>query len=123
MNLCAFNRQSTYVKNFSQKANQRSKLEDILANFYLPNVKLEFESYSASNDWLSVGVASAQGWRTQQEDAHLADLQFGYNGEMSLFGVFDGHNGGEVAQFAAQQLPEYILANQHFHSGQYGKFD
>jgi len=122
MNLCAFNRQSTYVKNISQKANQRSKLEEILANFYLPIAKLEFESHDASNDWLSVGVASAQGWRTQQEDAHLTDLQFGYNGDMSLFGVFDGHNGCEVAQYAARILPEYILTNQHFHNEQYGKY-
>ena len=38
-----------------------------------------------------------QGWRDTQEDAHIADLDIG-NG-ISIFGVFDGHGGPEVAKF------------------------
>lgn len=37
-----------------------------------------------------------------QEDAHLAALDFDTNS--SLFGVFDGHGGSEVAKFAAIYL-------------------
>lgn len=32
-----------------------------------------------------------QGWRKGMEDAHMAVLNF--EGDMSLFGVFDGHGG------------------------------
>ena len=120
MNLCAFSCQNGYVKNFSHKINHQSKLEEILAHFYLPNAKLEFDSHDASNDWLSVGITSAQGWRIQQEDAHICDLRFDHKGQLALFGVFDGHNGYEIAHHAAKMLPEYIKSNQHFRSQQYG---
>ena len=35
----------------------------------------------------------------------------------SLFGVFDGHNGAEVAQFAAKRLPKLILNNKNYKEG------
>lgn len=37
-----------------------------------------------------------------QEDAHLSALDFDNNS--SLFGVFDGHGGSEVAKYAALYL-------------------
>ena len=47
-----------------------------------------------------------QGWRNHQEDAHNAILDFMPN--ISLFGVYDGHGGAEVAQWVAKNLPEII---------------
>ena len=38
-----------------------------------------------------------QGWRGNMEDAHIANLDIGDG--ISLFGVFDGHGGPEVAKF------------------------
>ncbi len=49
------------------------------------------------------GVSPVQGWRSTQEDAQLAFHEFEVNA--SLFGVFDGHKGAEVAEFA--DLPSY----------------
>lgn len=124
MNLCAFNRQSSYVSNFSQKAIHQTKLEELWNNLYLPNARLEFNSQDVSNEWLSVGLTSVQGWRTHQEDSHLVDLSYANysnSGELALFGVFDGHNGCEVAQYASRMLPEYIQQNKHFRREQYGK--
>ena len=43
-----------------------------------------------------------QGWRNNQEDAHIADLKLP-NGE-AVFGVFDGHGGKEVALFVAKHF-------------------
>lgn len=61
------------------------------------------------------GVSSVQGWRTTQEDAHLVLPQFDTN--TSLWGVFDGHNGADVAQFAAKRLPKIILKNCSYKKG------
>ena len=39
-----------------------------------------------------------QGWRGNMEDSHIADLDIGDGN--SLFAVFDGHGGKEVAEYA-----------------------
>ena len=64
---------------------------------------------------VTFGASSVQGWRNAQEDAHLALPQF--DGNTSLWGVFDGHNGAEVAQFAAKKLPKIILNNKNYKEG------
>lgn len=38
---------------------------------------------------------------------------------MSLFGVFDGHGGAEVALYAAEKLPDIIRNNESFKNGYY----
>ena len=40
-----------------------------------------------------------QGWRLNMEDSHLADVNFMESDKKSLFGVFDGHGGREVAVY------------------------
>jgi serine/threonine protein phosphatase PrpC len=60
-------------------------------------------------------VHSVQGWRSTQEDTHLALPKFEANA--SLFGVFDGHNGAEVAKFMAKMLPQIILKNNNYREG------
>ncbi|CAJ0587544.1 unnamed protein product, partial [Mesorhabditis spiculigera] len=56
-------------------------------------------------------TTSMQGWRTQQEDAHncVIDLVDGW----SLFAVYDGHGGADVAKYAQQLFPQY-LKDSHF---------
>ena len=34
------------------------------------------------------------------------------DGEVCLYGIFDGHSGSKVAAFAAQRMPEEILLGQ-----------
>lgn len=50
------------------------------------------------------------------KDAHFSLLDFDKN--MSLFGVFDGHGGAEVARLAVEQLPA-MIKNQSFNVGDY----
>ena len=47
------------------------------------------------NDKLSYVMVGMQGWRINMEDSHIANLDF--TPESSIFGVFDGHGGVEVA--------------------------
>jgi serine/threonine protein phosphatase PrpC len=46
---------------------------------------------------LSYAAVGMQGWRINMEDSHIANIGFDQTG--SLFGVFDGHGGVEVAQY------------------------
>jgi len=59
---------------------------------------------------LSWGAGELQGWRPTMEDAFVA-TSFGVQGNWdntSLFGVFDGHGGAQVAKFCAVRLPQIL---------------
>jgi len=43
-----------------------------------------------------------QGWRKTMEDSHIAELNLGDG--CSVFGVFDGHGGDEVAMFVKRNF-------------------
>ncbi|CAG2160671.1 unnamed protein product [Oppiella nova] len=73
---------------------------------YLSTPNTELESEDGRSSRLVFGAASMQGWRTGQEDAHIAIVD--YDTDTSLFGVFDGHGGQEVAKYCAQRLPTFI---------------
>lgn len=50
------------------------------------------------------------------QDAHVCLVDF--DNDMSLFGVFDGHGGAEVAQYAVEMLPS-LIKNELFKQGDY----
>jgi len=51
------------------------------------------------------------------EDAHIAEDNLPDN--VSLFGVFDGHGGPEVAKFVAKSFTATLTQNKHFISKNY----
>lgn len=55
-----------------------------------------------------------QGWRKSNEDAHINAIDFvpGF----SLFAVFDGHGGAEVAKFCGNHFVEEIKNDANFRS-------
>jgi len=62
------------------------------------------ENFDKEN--IRVGTCSMQGWRTSQEDAHNAIIDF--TSELSLFGVYDGHGGAEVAEWISKKFPDIL---------------
>lgn len=68
---------------------------------------------------MSYGASSMQGWRVNQEDAHNHILSF--DGGKSLFAVYDGHGGHEVAEYCSKYLPDYIKKNENYKTGNYEK--
>ena len=65
---------------------------------YLDTPMTEKHSEHGSNESCAWGVSSMQGWRCGMEDEHIAkevNLPNGKKG--TLFCVFDGHGGKEVA--------------------------
>ncbi|CAD6236894.1 GSCOCG00008284001-RA-CDS [Cotesia congregata] len=61
------------------------------------------------------GASSMQGWRISQEDAHNCCSDFDEN--VSLFAVYDGHGGHEVASYCAKKLPDFIKETEAYKRG------
>jgi protein phosphatase 2C family protein 2/3 len=87
-------------------------------------------SASGGDERLIFGVSSMQGWRISMEDAHAAvlDLQSvaedgkeskpaGADTRLSFFGVYDGHGGDKVAQFAGENIHLIIAKQDAFKKG------
>ncbi|CAJ1417882.1 unnamed protein product [Effrenium voratum] len=76
---------------------------------YLSQPVTDKESCSGKGRGEIWGCSAMQGWRTTMEDAHLAVCGLGDELDgLSLFGVFDGHGGAEVAAFCKQHMPDEI---------------
>lgn len=66
---------------------------------------------------LKYGLSAMQGWRMSMEDSHISEPEFG--DRVSLFAVFDGHGGPEVAKFCNKYFPKYLKENKNYISGNY----
>jgi protein phosphatase 2C family protein 2/3 len=91
---------------------------------------VEKTSANGGDERLIFGVSSMQGWRISMEDAHAAvlDLQSvaeegketkpaGVDTRLSFFGVYDGHGGDKVAQFAGENIHQIIAKQEAFKKG------
>ena len=78
-----------------------------------PITKKEIDVEENENFWVS--SVSMQGWRVSQEDAHNAILN--YDDFSSLFAVYDGHGGHEVAVYTAKKLPNFIKSRKDYRMG------
>eukprot|EP00929_Paragymnodinium_shiwhaense_P009327 TRINITY_DN113456_c0_g1_i1.p1 TRINITY_DN113456_c0_g1~~TRINITY_DN113456_c0_g1_i1.p1 ORF type:complete len:444 (+),score=68.22 TRINITY_DN113456_c0_g1_i1:95-1426(+) len=84
-----------------------------------PTTEKDLEHGAGNGGHLSFGVASMQGWRDQQEDAHLALPDFDAERKLGLFGVFDGHGGAAVAAVVAEKLPAMLRDSKLYSEGKY----
>eukprot|EP00747_Dinoflagellata_sp_TGD_P225999 gnl/TRDRNA2_/TRDRNA2_99822_c1_seq2.p1 gnl/TRDRNA2_/TRDRNA2_99822_c1~~gnl/TRDRNA2_/TRDRNA2_99822_c1_seq2.p1 ORF type:complete len:406 (-),score=81.58 gnl/TRDRNA2_/TRDRNA2_99822_c1_seq2:120-1337(-) len=76
---------------------------------YLSEPITEKESCSGGGHGHVWGCSAMQGWRTGMEDSHLTISDLGGDSSgVSLFGVFDGHGGAQVATFASRHLPDEL---------------
>ncbi|XP_017471075.1 PREDICTED: probable protein phosphatase CG10417 isoform X1 [Rhagoletis zephyria] len=86
---------------------------------YLSEPKTDKVSSDESNDILTVGASSMQGWRNNQEDAHNSILNF--DKITSFFAVYDGHGGAEVATYCADKLPQFLKDLKSYKEGEFEK--
>ena len=66
-----------------------------------------FKNYENEN--IRVGVCLMQGWRKTMEDISLVLPNF--DGDNSLFGIFDGHGGSIISQFVACNIEDILKDN------------
>jgi protein phosphatase 2C family protein 2/3 len=90
---------------------------------------VEKTSEKGEDDRLLYGVSAMQGWRISMEDAHCAVLDLltpqsdeekkTHPSRLSFFGVFDGHGGDKVAQFAGENITSILCKQDTFNAGNY----
>ncbi|KAI1091889.1 PP2C-domain-containing protein [Rostrohypoxylon terebratum] len=86
-------------------------------------------SDKGEDDRLLYGVSAMQGWRISMEDAHCTILDLltpqtddekkVHPSRLSFFGVFDGHGGDKVAQFAGKNIYDILKKQDTFKAGNY----
>jgi serine/threonine protein phosphatase PrpC len=59
-----------------------------------------------------------QGWRKTMEDSHITSLDV-VEGEVSIFAVFDGHGGCEVAYYVEHHFIDELKKSENFKKGDY----
>lgn len=84
---------------------------------YLSSPNTTKTSEDGENSFLRYGVSAMQGWRMSMEDAHISTPDLDEN--VSLFAVFDGHGGAEVAKFCADKFGEELKNNKSFQEKKY----
>jgi len=86
---------------------------------YLSQPVTDKASEEGGNRRLRYAASSMQGWRLSMEDAHIAmpDLDSGN----SLFAVFDGHGGREVALFCKRYMARELRRLNAYSTGAYEK--
>jgi protein phosphatase 1G len=73
-----------------------------------PDTEKETSAGQSKQNHVKFGHSSMQGWRVNMEDAYLAVPNLSSMSDLSIFGVFDGHGGAEVAHYAGQKIPEML---------------
>jgi len=63
------------------------------------------------------GANSMQGWRMNMEDAHISNGEL--DADASLFAVFDGHGGAEVAKFCSKNFGAELKKTTEYKEGKY----
>lgn len=89
---------------------------------YLDTPITEKNPESGKNNQVAWGACSMQGWRCGMEDAHIAvEIDLPNQQKGMLFGVFDGHGGKEVAEFAKSHFEGVLKGLNEFKSGDYNE--
>lgn len=82
---------------------------------YLSSPDTKKHSLDGEGNGVKYGASSMQGWRLNMEDAHISDCNF--TKDSSLFAIFDGHGGAEVAKFCAKYFAQELKKNKKFATG------
>lgn len=77
----------------------------------------EKESEHGQNEQFRFGATSMQGWRKEQEDAHIVDMELPEG--CSIYGVFDGHGGKVVSIYVKRVFVEELKKLQSFKQKNY----
>uniref|UniRef100_A0A673C8A0 Protein phosphatase 1G n=1 Tax=Sphaeramia orbicularis TaxID=375764 RepID=A0A673C8A0_9TELE len=86
---------------------------------YLSQPNTSKTSSDGGNSNMSYGFSAMQGWRVSMEDAHNCIPEF--DEETTMFAVYDGHGGEEVALYCSKYLPDIIKEQKTYKDGKLQK--
>ena len=86
---------------------------------YLSAANTDKDTHHEDSPFLPYAVCNMQGWRRNQEDAHIALPDFDPEKSLSLFAVFDGHGGAEVAIFCERHFGTLLKSCEAYQQGDY----
>lgn len=66
------------------------------------------------NSIFRVGSSCMQGWRIKMEDSHTHILSMPDDPATAFFGVYDGHGGVKISDYAGKHLHKYILNREEY---------
>jgi len=71
---------------------------------------------TGTNNGITFALSSMQGWRQEQEDAHIckSELDTEKFKKWSCYMVFDGHGGHDVANHVSQHFIDHLLNQEYF---------
>ncbi|KAK9878798.1 hypothetical protein WA026_003636 [Henosepilachna vigintioctopunctata] len=72
---------------------------------------------SCRNSKFYVASSCMQGWRVNMEDSHTQILSLPDDADASFFGVYDGHGGKLIAEYAGKHLHKYITNRKEYKDG------
>lgn len=84
---------------------------------YLAKPVTDKNSQDDFNEKLAYGSCSMQGWRQSNEDAHINCLDIGDGN--SLFCVFDGHGGEQIAFFCEKHFISVLINMETYKNKEY----
>lgn len=84
---------------------------------YLSSPVTEKQTEEDETERFAVAAVAMQGWRTSMEDAHILDCQLDH--DCSLFAIFDGHGGPEVAKFCQKHFAKQLVQSVHWAHSRY----
>jgi len=86
---------------------------------YLDKPVVEKETHCSNGNGIQFALSSMQGYRQEQEDAHVCIPQISKSGifsKWSFYMVLDGHGGKVPAQIASQKILTKILEQNYFNN-------
>lgn len=82
----------------------------------------EKTSFDDENEIIKFGMSEMQGYKNKMEVFTLKNINLiEQNKNISLFGIFDGHNGIEVAKYLSLHFSQFLSENKNFINGDYKK--
>ncbi|CAG9762473.1 unnamed protein product [Ceutorhynchus assimilis] len=64
-----------------------------------------------------VGSSCMQGWRINMEDSHTHLLSMPDDPDTAFFGVYDGHGGAKISDFAGKHLHKFMVNREEYRDG------
>lgn len=90
---------------------------------YLSTPSTDVEIQQGSSEDMNYVAGEMQGWRKNMEDDHIAQTDIsipGSSNTASVFAVFDGHGGKEVAVFCHYYFVEEMVKLESYRRGEFG---